>query len=173
MSQPLTSWQMELSHRLRAARRERVRMCTCIYLSVCDWSEVHVRAQYACPSRAGAWGSKCHVPAGCSETTLWVGSVCVCETEREGTGGDVRGHVGRHLTPSNQFTWVRWIWVFIRRGETSPLLAAFTCSMNKLQLRHGRNSRQQNTSLHYYCYYDHTAVEFSLVGTLINFHFPS
>lgn len=53
------------------------------------------------------------------------------------------GRVGRHLIPPNQFTGVRGIWVFIRRGETDPLLAAFTCSMNKLQLHHGRNSRQQ------------------------------
>jgi len=57
------------------------------------------------------------------------------------------GRVGRHLTPPNQFTGVRGIWVFIRRGETDPLLAAFTCSMNKLQLHRGRNSRQQHTTL--------------------------
>ena len=50
------------------------------------------------------------------------------------SGSEGEGRAGRHLTPLNQFTGVRGIWVFIRRGETSPLLSAFTCSMNKLLL---------------------------------------
>lgn len=70
-------------------------------------------------------------------------AVCVCVWQ---AGGWVWGHAGRHLTPPNQFTWVRRIWVFIKREGTSPLLSAVTCSMNKLLLQH-RNSRQQNTTL--------------------------
>lgn len=77
--------------------------------------------------------------------------VCACEgagKRRWAYVGKERGEwvrVGRHLTPPNQFTGVRGIWVFIRRGESSPLLTAFTCSMNKL-LPRGGNSRQRHTT---------------------------
>ena len=119
--------------------------CVYTYLSVCVCVCVCVWPNWCvclCPWRTGAGGSKCHVSAVCSETTLWVDSECVCVCACVCVdmvwGRGLWGRVGRHLTPPNQFTGVRGIWVFIRRGESSPLLAAFTCSMNKLLPQHGR-----------------------------------
>jgi len=132
----------QLSHSHRPAWRVCL-VWVCVYLFDSVWLDWSVWLCARWWTRA--WVSKRHILFGlqwddfmsrickhvcsCAHACVWF---CWVGGRGQRKGGRV--HAGRHLTPLNQFKGVRGIWVFIRWGETSQLLIAFTCSMNKLLL---------------------------------------